>query len=115
MVEQLKALRNSIEIYQRPDFGSLSIHLHNDGGLRPTVYQVILPDGDVVGQPRITLDTIVCENKAHKILKVHGDPDYIRNTLLELAQQASFGTPSETAKNYISLGLLYKKRNAVAS
>lgn len=106
ILNELKSLNlsKSVQIFACPMFSSLSIHLHNSGGMRPTVYRVEFP----AKRSSLTVDTIVRENKnAHQSLKKHGHRDYIKNILVELSQQECDGSIEETEKNFVRLGCLY--------
>lgn len=105
----------TVQVFASTLSGSLSIHLHNDSGMRPTVYSVTTGNmATNINPVRLTLDTIVCENKAeHQCIKEHGGVGFISELLLKLAKQPARGTAEETAKSFTSLGLLYRKNDAV--
>ncbi|WP_025562896.1 hypothetical protein [Psychromonas sp. SP041] len=85
--------------------GSVSLHLHNAGDMKPTVYSVSSCQNIMVA----TLDTVVHGNKEHEHIKttLYVDDAFIK--LKKLASQIHSGNKENTHKHFSYLNETYTK------
>lgn len=98
----------SVQVFFLSLRGTLYIHLHNSGGVRPTVYLIKTESASTsVRMLRFSVETVDCDSTTgHKVLRKSGSLEFMKGVLSELVKQPASGSLEETKLRFSLSGLL---------